>query len=124
VASVAQHRARSRKRAEYIVATQTPADVLRAHAKAEDEFDFVLADELMRALSAAENEPRYALTPAGHAVLAGAVALMLAGCGATEIPAVHVNATAHTQASMVESPRQAREHRTASGIALTAVAHD
>jgi hypothetical protein len=123
MASVTQHRARSRKRAEYIVATQTPADVLRAHAKAEDEFDFILADELMRALGkAADNEQRYSLTPAGHAVLAGALALMLAGCGVTEIPAVHLNATAHTLASMVESPRQAREHRTASGIALTAVA--
>jgi hypothetical protein len=73
MASVAQHRARSRKRAEYIVATRTPADVLREHAKAEDEFDFVLADELVRALSLAD-EPRYALTAAGHAVLESAVA--------------------------------------------------
>ena len=71
MASAAQHRARSRQRAEYIVSTRTPAQVLRAHAKAEDEFDYVLADELMRALSAAtKNEQRYALTPAGIAVLA------------------------------------------------------
>jgi hypothetical protein len=73
MASVTQHRTRSRKRAEHIVATKTPAEVLREHAKAEDEFDFILADELMRALSAAaDNEQRYSLTPAGHALLGSA----------------------------------------------------
>jgi len=73
MASVVQHRARSRKRAEHIVATQTPAEVLRLHAKAEDEFDFILVDELVRALSAAaDNEQRYALTSAGRAALESA----------------------------------------------------
>jgi hypothetical protein len=73
MASVSQHRARSRKRAEYIVSTKTPAQVLRERAKAEDEFDFILADELMCALSAAaDNEQRYSLTTAGHAVLESA----------------------------------------------------
>ena len=43
------------------------------HAKAEDEFDFILADELVRALSAAaDNEQRYALTSAGRAALESA----------------------------------------------------
>ena len=73
MASAVRHRANSRKRAEYIVSTKTPVEVLREHAKAEDEFDFVLADELMRALSAAaDNERRYVLTPAGHALLENA----------------------------------------------------
>jgi hypothetical protein len=73
MASVVHHRARSRKRAEYLVSTKTLAEVLREHAKAEDEFDFILADELVRALSAAaDNEQRWALTTAGHAVLESA----------------------------------------------------
>jgi predicted hydrolase (HD superfamily) len=73
MASAVQHRARSRKRAEYLVSTKTPAEVLREHAKAEDKFDFILADELVRALSAAaDNEERWALTTAGHAVLESA----------------------------------------------------
>jgi hypothetical protein len=73
MASVAQNRARSRKRAEYIVSTKTPAEVARDHAKASAEFDFILADELMRALSAAaDNEQRYSLTPAGYALLESA----------------------------------------------------
>ena len=73
MASVVQHRARSRKRAEYLVSTKTLAEVLREHAKAEDEFDFILADELVRALSAAaENEQRWALTTAGHGLLESA----------------------------------------------------
>ena len=73
MASVVQHRARARKRAEYLVSTKTLAEVLREHAKAEDEFDFILADELVRAMSAAaDNEQRWALTTAGHAVLESA----------------------------------------------------
>jgi hypothetical protein len=129
MASVVQHRARSRKRAEYIVSTKTPAQVLRLHAKAEDEFDFVFADELMRALSAAANEPRYALTAAGHAVLAGAAALMLASCGGgTEIPATPAPTTDRAQASMVEAvPRLQRKpdrapHCAANADSLVAVA--
>jgi hypothetical protein len=70
MASAVEHRARSRKRAEHIVETRTSVDVLRLHAKAEDEFDFIFADELMRAVAgAASNEQRYALTPAGEAFL-------------------------------------------------------
>jgi hypothetical protein len=73
MASVVQHRARARKRAEYLVLTKTLAEVLREHAKAEDEFDFILADELVRAMSAAaDNEQRWSLTAAGHAVLESA----------------------------------------------------
>ena len=50
MASAVRHRANSRKRAEYIVSTKTPVEVLREHAKAEDAFDYVLADEIIRAL--------------------------------------------------------------------------
>jgi hypothetical protein len=55
MASIVQHRARSRKRAEYLVSTKT------------------LAEELVRALSAAaDNEQRWALTTAGHVALESA----------------------------------------------------
>jgi len=72
MASVVQHRARSRKRAEDLVSTKSSAEVLCEHAKAEGEFDFILADELMSALGkAADSELRYALTRAGRVALEG-----------------------------------------------------
>ncbi len=66
-------RSRARK-ARLIVATHSPAEVLRIHARAEGEFDYLLADAIYEAVRDACGPPevRYRLTPLGERALEGA----------------------------------------------------
>ena len=58
------------RKARRIVATRSPAEVLRICAQAEDEFDFLLADALYEAFKeAAEREVRYRVTELGERAL-------------------------------------------------------
>ncbi len=62
------------RRAERIVANKTPAQARRIRARAENEFDYLLADALFAAVlkAARAYDVRYSLTPAGHALLESA----------------------------------------------------
>jgi hypothetical protein len=55
------------RKARLMVATHSPAEVLRIHARAEDDFDFLLADAIYEAVKdASEREVRFRLTPLGE----------------------------------------------------------
>jgi hypothetical protein len=54
------------RKARIIVANHSPAEVLRIHARAEDDFDYLLADAIYEAVKeAAEREVRFRLTELG-----------------------------------------------------------